>query len=345
MNLSYQEQIELAEDLREAVGGRYDGSKKNILVNECPYCGKTGYKFGIYIGQARMKKRPFMSHCFSCGWSNRGLEGLLQKIGRMDLMPHQTTKLDEKIGVDSMFKVNVDDDPFEEMSECKMPKTYLRKFNIKYLKDRGFTFKDFNYFEVGQTKRGNVQYKDYVIFPIYEDGVVVGYVSRHTWSKQKIDKYNDKTKYKILRYRNSTEEEGNDFAHLIYNIDAVVEGETSTVILVEGIFDVIALTRKLNLYETNSIAVCATFGKQITDSKMEKLQRRGVEKIIVGYDGDASKYVVDAANTLDDYFDVLVADIDDEEKDWDDLDVSEIIDIFANKLYTPIEYNFKKLKI
>lgn len=41
-------------------------------------------------------------------------------------------------------------------------------------------------------------------------------------------------KYKILRYRNSTE---NDFSKLLYNYDAVRKDGTNTVILAEGVFD------------------------------------------------------------------------------------------------------------
>ena len=48
---------------------------------------------------------------------------------------------------------------------------------------------------------------------------------------------------------------------------------------------------------------------------------------------------------LDEYFNVLIADIEDKNKDWDDLDVSEIYDIFTNKLKTPVEYNLNKILI
>ena len=91
--------------------------------------------------------------------------------------------------------------------------------------------------------------------------------------------------------------------------------------------------------------MCATFGKQINPIKISKLQAKGVENIILGYDGDATKYIMEASNLLDEYFDVLIANIDDPTKDWDDLPESDIIDIFANQLMTPIEYNFKKMKI
>ena len=41
----------------------------------------------------------------------------------------------------------------------------------------------------------------------------------------------------MRRYKNSTE---NEFMKLLYNYDTIIEGETDTVILVEGVFDVIA---------------------------------------------------------------------------------------------------------
>lgn len=346
MDLSYQEHMELSDAIKDAVGGRYDGSKKNILVPECPNCGKSGDKFGIYVGQRSGRKIPFSSNCFSCGWRSGSLYRLLDKIGRLDLMPTETTNLNKKIEIDEIFKIDVgDDDGADELVEVDMPKSYFRVFSNPYLKKRGFTFDDYNYFEVGVTSKGNARFKDYIIFPVIENDVAVGYVSRHKWSKSRIDRYNRDNFYKVFRYRNSSEEEGNDFQHLLYNIDAIKEFQTRTVILTEGIFDAIALTRKLNIYESNSIAVCATFGKQISETKMLKLQNRGVENIIIGYDGDAAKYTSEAANMLDDYFDVLVADIEDENKDWDDLEVDEIYDIFANKLLTPVEFNFKKLKI
>lgn len=87
-----------------------------------------------------------------------------------------------------------------------------------------------------------------------------------------------------MRYRNSTE---NDFVKLLYNYDAVIEDETDTVIIVEGVFDAIALTRKLNLYDNSQIVVVATFGKKISDVQIYKLQSKGVKTVVVGYDGDA----------------------------------------------------------
>lgn len=69
-----------------------------------------------------------------------------------------------------------------------------------------------------------------------DNHTTVGYVARHTWSKAEIDTHNRKAKYngeyKILRYRNSTD---NDFSKLLYNYDSIRPDETDTVILTEGI--------------------------------------------------------------------------------------------------------------
>ena len=127
-----------------------------------------------------------------------------------------------------------------------------------------------------------------MIFPVIDDGDVVGYVSRHIWTKDEIDRHNAgirrKGGYRITRFRNSTE---NDFVKLLYNYDSVIEEETDTVIVVEGVFDVVALTRKLNLYDNNQITVVATFGKKISRAQIYKLQSKGVRTIVLGYDGDA----------------------------------------------------------
>lgn len=344
--LSFDEFNELSQELIVLTGGKYDGSRRNIIVPECPWCGKDGYKFGIYVGKKYGNKIPFMSNCFSCGQRNRDLKPLLYKLGRPDLYPSETTEMSYQIKIDDAFKLNVETEEEHEMYYCSMPNKYSRVYFDEYLKSRGFTYNDYEFFEAGTTRDSNYKFTNYIIFPIYEDGEPVGYVARHTWSKEKIDQHNKLNyPYILPRYKNSTEEEANDFQHLIYNLDAVENGVTNTVILVEGVFDCIALTRKLNLYDRDDIAVCATFGKQITPTKMQKIQQKGVSKVILGYDGDAAKYNVEACNLLDEYFDVLVADIEDVKKDWDDLDVSEIVSIFANNLLSPVEYNYKKIKI
>ncbi len=163
-------------------------------------------------------------------------------------------------------------------------------------------------------------------------------------NKADIDEYNRKAshngKFQIMRYRNSTE---NDFVKLLYNYDSIIEDETDTVILVEGVFDVIALTRKLNLYNNPSVAVVATFGKKISDTQIYKLQAKGVHTIVIGYDGDATEAIKKTGDQLNEYFDCYVADIEDSSQDFDSMDFWEIYDTFAFRLKTLTEYKLNKI--
>lgn len=118
---------------------------------------------------------------------------------------------------------------------------------------------------------------------------------------------------------------------------------TETVLLCEGIFDVVALTRKLDLYENERVAAVATFGKKISRQQIYRLQSKGVRNIVVGYDGDAVNAIKKTAAELSRYFEVLVADIPDPEKDWEDLSPKEIYEVFAYGLRTPVEYQITKI--
>lgn len=344
MELSVQEQQYLVSEITRETGAKRDGGGKNLIVPRCPFCDKAGGKFGIYIGPKTARRTPFMAHCFSCGASTRTLEQLLEAIGRMDLMVAPTT--DIAAPLNNILLIPVEQSEIDDELVCvELPDFYKRTFRHPYLQERGFCFDDYEYFPVGATDKLNPRYADYVLFPVSDDGTTVGFVARHTWSKEAIDAYNRKVKfsggYKILRYRNSTE---NDFSKLLYNYDSVRMDKTDTVILTEGIFDVIALTRRLELYDNSRITVVATFGKKISDVQIYKLQSKGVKTVVIGYDGDAVEAVKRTAERLKPYFEVFIADIADAGKDWDGMGEDEIYRTFAYRLRTPIEYKLKKVQ-
>lgn len=344
MELSTQEYRYLVQEIVRETGAKRDGSGKNLIVPCCPFCGKTGGKFGIYIGKETTHRKPFMAHCFSCGASTRTLEQLLEVIGRIDLIAVQTVDAEaslENLLLKGPYIEEIDD----ELTIVSLPDFYKRTFSNPYLRQRGFTDDDYDYFPVGTTSRLNPRYADYVIFPVVDEGDTVGFVARHIQSKEYLDAHNRQVKhtggYKLLRYRNSTD---NDFAKMLYNYDAVITYKTDTVILCEGIFDVIALTRRLELYDNTRIVAVATFGKKISDVQIYKLQRKGVKVVVVGYDGDAVAAIKHTATRLRRYFDIFIADIADPHKDWDELSDEQLYTTFAYRLFTPIEYNIRKVQ-
>lgn len=330
-------------ELSEELNAKRDGSGKNLIAEQCPFCGKEK-KFGIYIGKETERKKPFVSHCFSCGYSTYTLEQLLNAVGRPDLITLPTTNLDTRLDSEILFPLE-EEEIDDSLDVVELPEFSRRSFINQYLKTRGFTFDDYEYFPVYTTYGLNRKFDNYVIFPIIDDGDIVGYVARHTSSKKEIDEHNQKNKYnggfRIMRFRNSTE---NEFTKLLYNYDAVIEGETDTVVIVEGIFDVIALTRKLDLYDNHLIVIVATFGKKISLQQIYKLQIKGVKTIVIGYDGDAVEAIKKAADELNTYFSIFIADILDVQKDWEDLNFGEIYAILSNRLRTPVEYKLLKVQ-
>lgn len=348
MDISREDREFLIRELTTELKAKPDGGNKNLIVPKCPYCGKEGGKFGIYIGKEVGRKKLFSSNCFSCQRSNQDINQLLIDIGRQDLLITKKASF-EPVEVPEFLSIENEDEIDDSLLTIEMPDGWKRCYNNRYLNSRGFEEDDYDYFSVGTTKGENFKFDDYVVFPVIDNGKIVGFVSRHTWSKEKIDNYNAKAKkegkYQIRRYNNSLESDGNPFHKMLYNYDAVIEDETDTVIIVEGIFDVIALTRKLNLYDNSRIAVVATFGKNISKEHIWKLQSKGVKTVVLGYDGDAVKAINKNAEMLSEFFDVFVAHIEDPNADFDSMDFWEIYDVFDKSLLTPREYKLKVVQL
>lgn len=342
MYISREERDYIIRELAQDLHAKLDGSRKNLLVPVCPVCGKGGSKFGIYIGQDTDRKKTFMSHCFKCGATTTTLNDLLDLVGRSDLKIEETASF-KPLEIPDFLKID-EEEIDDSLGIVEMPEGWKRCFRNRYLQSRGFQFDDYEYFPVGTTRGLNFKFDNYVIFPIIDGGDTVGYVSRHIWSKDEIDKYNERArwagKYEIRRYNNSVE---NDFVKLLYNYDAVIEDETDTVILVEGIFDVIALTRKLDLYENHRIAAVASFGKKISQTQIYKLQTKGVRTIVVAYDADAREATIKAASELSEYFDVFICHLAGNGKDFDEMDFWEVYDCFDSGLLTLREFKLQTI--
>lgn len=329
-------QRSISDELLYDLSGKLDGSRRNILVPNCPFCGHDGFKYGIYIGNNVGKKRFGMSNCYHCNRRFGSLKETLKALGREDLIPTETAELDDDTDISAMFDDEIDDD----LVEITMPRGYKRCYKNTYLKSRGWITDDYEYFPVGTNRAIEREYQDYIILEVLDEGRRVGFVARSILSKEEIDSYNARHHYQIRRYKNSDERNGNGFAKMLYNYDAIEPMVTHSVILCEGPFDVVGLNRKLELYDNKSIVPVATFGKKISQEQMFKLQKKGVEQIVIGYDNDAKETTSRIGMELEKYFDVLIADIPDGVgKDWDEMDVEDIYDVFAFNLKTIREFN------
>ena len=339
---SREERDSIIQELKNELRGNFDGGMKNIIA-DCPECGKKN-KFGVYIGKETDRKTLFAANCFSCGKRFSNLETLANYIGRPDLVPSKTADITADLDVNAIFKLSDGEDEIDDsLEKICMPEGYKRVFFDRYLNTRGFDPDDYDYFPVGVSN--DFKFRDYIIFPIIDDGVVVGYVSRNKKSKKSIDAHNRKAArkggYKIMRYRNSIE---NDFVKLLYNYDSVIDDETETVILVEGIFDCIGITRELELYDSERVAVVATFGKKISNVQIYKLQSKGVKNIVIGYDADFIETIKKTAEQLETYFNVFIAPPPDPDIDYGEMDFWDFWETFSDNLMTFREFKLTKLQ-
>lgn len=263
-----------------------DGSRRNILVPNCPFCGHDGFKYGIYVGNNVGKKRFGMSNCYHCNRRFGSLKETLKALDREDLIPAETAVLDDsETDISAMLDDEIDDD----LVEITMPRGYKRCYKNSYLKSRGWEVDDYEYFPVGTNRSIEREYQDYIILEVRDEGRTVGFVARSILSKEEIDSYNSRHHFKIRRYKNSDERDGNGFAKMLYNYDAIEAGTTHSVILCEGRLMWLVSIASWRLYDNKHIVPIATFGKKISQEQMYKAQKKGVEQIVIGYDNDAKE--------------------------------------------------------
>jgi len=194
--------------------------------------------------------------------------------------------------------------------------------STEYLKNRGITPDDCKRYNIGYTNLFK-KYENYVLIPIYDNGKIKGFVGRYGAKKVPDDK---------LRYRNSS---GTEFSELLFGYDEITEN-TLTVILVEGIFDKIAVDKTLRLWHTEEIKCVCTFGKKISPEQSKKLRLKGVTNVILLYDFDAIKDIKRYGLELENYF--MTSIVYTTKKDIDECSEEEALELFTN-LQKPRDFN------
>lgn len=244
---------------------------RNNLRCDCVFCGKSGHMF-VYTGVKGQTAHPFI--CHKCKESG-DIYKLLKKLDKLYLIDGERITSGLKV-IDLSVGLAESDDEIDlsELNDIKMPIGSKRIYfddesdATKYLIGRGFTRQDFD-----ETKPHVTDLKQkligYVLFPIEKDYRIKAYIGRDTLPASE-----DR-----LRYRNSISQ----FSRLMYGYDRL-NRKTKYIILVEGIFDAIAINRKLNLYEQDEIVVLCTFGNKISREQMKMLSRYSLDICYLMYD-------------------------------------------------------------
>lgn len=298
------------EDLRSILHIEKE-TRSNQYIATCPFCNKAQH---FYINKTTQQW-----DCKKCGETG-GIYKLLRFLDKTYLLGAPTVKKVSEIkSIREMeelesSKENVEIQP---LPDIKMPVGYkVYDWVNPYLQQRKITLEDIKHWEFGQTKLVS-RYLGYVLIPIKEDGKVKGFIGRYGSKNVPDDK---------PRYSNS---EGTDFSCLLFGYDDIIKGKTDTVIITEGLFDAIAVTKKLNLFADESIRAVCTFGKKISQVQIQKLLAKQVRKVVLLYDYDALKEIRHYAILLDEYFITKVA-VALGKKDIDECTLDEVIEVFEN---------------
>jgi len=318
--------------------------QKGWFGGTCPFCGRPD-KFGIVFDSLYKGKIVTSFNCFHSNCGKRGgLYTLLKHLGRLDLFQfkdrapiYQDKVLKKFSELNKLDEINLD------LEEVSLPVGFKRIEYDEYLENRNFLSSQYDRYEVGITTIVKLL-NNYLIFPIKENGKILGYVARLKKSKKEIDSYNEKAvllnKPLLRRYRNT---KGVDFSKLLMGYDEIGVN-TTTVILVEGPFDKFNVDKLLDLDNQEEIKCNATFGSKISDEQIIKLKLKKVSNIILLYDAEAIKSTKKAAQSLASSFNTNIGVITEENKDPGELTGDELFMVLEN-LISFSEYFLTKLEL
>lgn len=293
-------------------------TRSGQYIADCPLCGKSQH---FYIS-----RKTQMWDCKKCH-SYGSIYKLLRLLDKTYLLAGSTVENKERIeSIREMTQdlVSNDDIELSDLPVKKMPAGWkVSAKSTKYLLSRGITPEDCKRYNIGATDMFR-KYDNYVLIPIYDDGKIRGFLGRYGARKVPEDK---------LRYNNSI---GTEFAELLFGYDEITE-RTSTVILVEGCFDKIAVDKVLHLWDDDEVKCVCTFGKKISDKQIKKLMLKGVTNVILLYDFDAIKEIKKYGLELEKYFVTSITYTSDK-KDIDECSEDEALEVFTH-LMKPRDFN------
>lgn len=292
-------------------------NRRGQYICDCPLCGKAQH---FYIS-----KHTQMWDCKKCG-EYGSIYKLLKLLDKTYLLGGATVEIRDNIeSIRQLMQEQIAEDEvtLKELPVIKMPVGWkVSVASTKYLLGRGITPDDCKRYNIGATDLYR-KYQNYVLIPIYDGEKIRGFLGRYGAKKVPSDR---------LRYNNSV---GTEFSELLFGYDEITEN-TTTVILVEGIFDKIAVDKVLHLWDNEEIKCVCTFGKKISPEQSKKLMLKGVTNVILLYDFDAIKDIKKYGLELENNF--VTSIVYTQKKDIDECTEQEALEVFTH-LQKPREFN------
>jgi len=276
-------EIDKQEVVRELGVGKIGGSGFYTADHlSCPNCGRGDSKFGIkFIGTGGL------TNCWRCGYS-KSIFQYLKDIKKEHLISNYHQHDFNRFSFDGISTNDNNYCPDDDLNhiEKELPIGYRPLDNKNYFDERGIYHV---YHPFGCTKSAlAIELWDYIIFPLWMDEVLVGWLARSTKTKEWHELNGG------LRYRNSPDTE---FQNIVGGYDYI---KTDTVIIVEGVFDYL----KIKHLDPDTDVVFV-FGHSVSKTQMTYIKKKGVKNVILMFDSDSYQPILKTGYELENNFEIV----------------------------------------
>lgn len=243
--------------IENILGKSHKKARENYAFT-CPKCQHHKPKLEINFHTNEKGENPF--ECWVCGFKGRTIKSLLKQLKVPYEQAYEILKYvnkGEEVKYNPQFKAVELPKEFQSLYEASTTSVIANKVR-KYLYNRGYTDKDFLKYNIGYCTTG--PYEGRVIIPSYNENNQLNFFVARTYE----DAFN--------KYKNP--EASKD----IIGFENMINWN-QPIILVEGVFDAIAVKR-------NAIPI---LGKSLSKSLLRKIVSSKVEDIYIALDRDAFK--------------------------------------------------------
>jgi DNA primase len=242
--------------IENVLGKSHKRARENYAFN-CPKCNHHKPKLEVNLHTDENGQNPF--ECWVCGFKGRTIKSLLKQLQVPAEQAYEILKYVRKgdeVGYAPTSTVELPKE-FQSLYEATTTSIIANKVR-SYLYKRGFTDRDFLKYNIGYCTSG--QYTGRIIIPSYGENNQLNFFVARTFE----DAYH--------KYRNP------ECSKDIIGFENLINW-SQPIILVEGVFDAIAVKR-------NAVPI---LGKSLSKALIKKIVSSTVEDIYIALDRDALK--------------------------------------------------------
>ena len=242
--------------IENVLGKSHKRARENYAFN-CPKCNHHKPKLEVNLHTDENGQNPF--ECWVCGFKGRTIKSLLKQLQVPAEQAYEILKYVRKgdeVGYAPTSTVELPKE-FQSLYEATTTSIIANKVR-SYLYKRGFTDRDFLKYNIGYCTSG--QYTGRIIIPSYGENNQLNFFVARTFENA------------YHKYRNP------ECSKDIIGFENLINW-SQPIILVEGVFDAIAVKR-------NAVPI---LGKSLSKSLIKKIVSSTVEDIYIALDRDALK--------------------------------------------------------